>query len=138
MSQHEKYWALRLMATINAVIGWILIVFGIATAGIGAAGGPNGATGGIGIAAGLGCALLGTAWVAGSQLIYVLIDIEKNTRLARTVGEEQAPGLGPGGATMDGLCLNCGHAYSFHVDSDGIRAVPCESGNCGCTQFAAF
>jgi hypothetical protein len=133
MQTGETYWALRLMATINSAIGWILIALGVFVATTGGVGGV------VGIAGGLGVALVGTAWVAGSQLITVLIDIEKNTRALRPIIESDNPSTqSREWVDTERLCKNCGHAYGLHVAADGIRPVPCESGNCGCKQFAAL
>jgi hypothetical protein len=76
-----KYWALRIIANINRVIGAILIIFG----GIGLSAAvhtsdSSGIAGALGLAWSLALGLAGTAWFAGAELIYVLIDIESNTR----------------------------------------------------------
>jgi hypothetical protein len=91
---NEKYNFLRLAATIFKIIGWILLIVGIIGSLIaGVAGGflgnfadnlASGALGGIVLAI-LGIIFSVIIWVsllAAAELLYVLMDIERNTREA--------------------------------------------------------
>jgi hypothetical protein len=72
---NEKYRALRIVARINSVVGYVLVAVGILglldTL-------PSGSIAGALPSAAFG--LAGLAWIAGAELIALLIDIEANTR----------------------------------------------------------
>ena len=76
----KEYVVLRTVATIFAVLGWIILILGvIASLAFGAmAGGSEGAL--IAIVGTLYSAFMGAWLIATKDLFYCLIDIEENTR----------------------------------------------------------
>lgn len=74
----KRYGALRTIATINISVGWVILVVGELLS--------LGLIGSAGFVAGssflIGSVLAGLLLVASGQIIYVIIDIEENTRKA--------------------------------------------------------
>ena len=117
----KKYWALRIIANVNRVIGAILIVVGClgvysaldSSASIGVAGTFS-------VLWSLAFGLAGTAWLAGAELIYVLIDVEANTRHTQS-GTRKCPecaGFVQGAAR---ICHFCRHDF-YSLSKEQIRA----------------
>lgn len=80
----QKYPALRIIAAINVATGILIVIIGALGLAISLTGG--GASMFLGVLGFMWSAVFftaGLAWVAGSELIYVLIDIEANTRRLR-------------------------------------------------------
>ena len=77
----RKYPALRIIANVNRVVGAILILVGcLGLIGVLDSRDSTGFAGAIGVLWSVVFGLAGTAWLAGAELIYVLIDIEATTR----------------------------------------------------------
>ena len=72
----KKYGALRIIATLNTVIGWIILVIGsIAAVGVIFSAGFI-----FGFPILMASLFIGLILIAAGELIYVIIDIEENTR----------------------------------------------------------
>ncbi len=72
----KKYGALRIIATLNTVIGWIILVIGsLAAVGVIFSAGFI-----FGFPMLLASLFIGLIAIAAGELIYVIIDIEENTR----------------------------------------------------------
>ena len=86
-----RYRALRIVATVYRVIGWIVIVVGVLSSCVVAALAATGpmARSDIGIIVGLVMGLvMGITLLATAEGIEVFLDIEENTReIARRIGE---------------------------------------------------
>jgi hypothetical protein len=73
----KKYGALRIIATLNTVIGWIILVIGsLAAVGVIFSAGFI-----FGFPILMASLFIGLILIAAGELIYVIIDIEENTRL---------------------------------------------------------
>ena len=72
----KKYGALRIIATLNTVIGWIILVIGsLAAVGVIFSAGFI-----FGFPILMASLFIGLILIAAGELIYVIIDIEENTR----------------------------------------------------------
>ena len=71
--EEKKYGALRVVATINKILGWIIIIIGVSIPFFTRLGDWSFAVIG-------GSLLLGLLSLASGQIFYVFMDIEKNTR----------------------------------------------------------
>ena len=90
----KNYGAMRFIAGVLQVIGWLTVLFGIAAAVITAGGGPNvygtnaGAASLIAFLVGGGIALTGMFTVASGQLITAIADIATNSWYLRSDSEK--------------------------------------------------